>query len=272
MDQYLVYGNPISQSRSPAIHQNFAAQTEQKLSYKSALVALDAFEQTVTEFSATGGKGANITVPFKEQALELCHHLSERARLAGAVNTLTFKNGLIYGDNTDGLGLVQDLLNNDILLENSRVLLLGAGGAARGVILPLLEQKVAQLVLANRTVSKAKTLCQQFSDSRMIACGFDEIENQHYDVIINATSASLSGTVPPISDQLVSRETVCYDMVYAKEATPFLIWAKQHHAKKSIDGLGMLVGQAAESFNIWRGIKPKAAAVLLQLRQELLKE
>jgi len=272
MDQYRVYGNPISQSRSPAIHQNFAVQTDQKLCYKSELVPLDSFEQTITEFSNIGGKGANITVPFKEQALELCDNLSDRARLAGAVNTLTFKSGFIYGDNTDGLGLVQDLLNNDVLLPNSRILLLGAGGAARGVILPLLEQKVTQLVLANRTVAKAQTLCQQFSDSRMIACGFDEIEIQHYDVIINATSASLSGTVPPISEQLVGRETVCYDMVYAKEMTPFLKWATQHNAKHIIDGLGMLVGQAAESFNIWRGIKPKAAAVLLQLRQELLKE
>lgn len=272
MDQYRVFGNPIKQSRSPAIHKKFAIQTKQQLNYEAELVALQEFSQIVKNFVLTGGKGANVTVPFKEQALELCDVLSDRAHLAGAVNTLSIIDGKLHGDNTDGLGLVQDLLDNDVSLENSRILLLGAGGAARGVILPLLEQSVSQLVLANRTVSKAQNLCQQFSDDRFIACGFEEIEIQDYEVIINATSASLSGAVPPISEQLIGKDTVCYDMVYSKGLTPFLEWAKQSQAKQVIDGLGMLVGQAAESFNIWRGVKPNAANVLLQLRQELIKE
>jgi len=272
MDQYRVFGNPIKQSRSPAIHQSFALQTKQNLSYQSQLVALDSFSQTINNFISQGGKGANITVPFKEQALALCDQLSERARLAGAVNTLSFEQGKIIGDNTDGLGLVQDLISHNVLFKNKNILLLGAGGAARGVILSLLDQQPDLLVIANRTVSKAETLCKQFSDNRLIGCGFDEIELQGYDVIINATSASLSGSVPPISEQLISHKTVCYDMVYSKELTPFLIWAKQHNAKKVIDGLGMLVGQAAESFSIWRKIKPDTASVLTKLRVELMLE
>lgn len=280
MDQYRVFGNPIKQSRSPFIHQSFAQSTEQALDYQSELVALDVFEQRIKQFSTQKGKGANITVPFKEQALALCDQLSERARLAGAVNTLSFIDGKILGDNTDGLGLVQDLLRNKILLKSSKILLLGAGGAAKGVILPLLEQQPESLVIANRTVSKAEDLCRQFSASeslaankeKLSACGFDDLTDHSFDIIINATSASLSGNVPPIPAQLITADTACYDMVYGKELAPFLNWAKKQGSDKVIDGLGMLVGQAAESFAIWRGVKPEVEPVITSLRISLAAE
>jgi shikimate dehydrogenase len=266
MDQYRVFGNPINQSRSPAIHQAFAESTEQNLHYVSELVELDAFEAKIKNFIKQGGNGANVTVPFKEQALVLCDQLSDRAKLAGAVNTLTFKNGLIFGDNTDGLGLVQDLLSQQVILKNKKLLLLGAGGAAKGVILPLLEQNPCSITIANRTMSKAEDLCQQFQQETLYACGFEQLSSQRFDVIINATSASLSGSVPAIDASLINKDTVCYDMVYGKGLTPFLLWAQKHGAKTTIDGLGMLVGQAAESFLIWRGIKPETKRVLSNLR------
>jgi len=272
MDQYRVFGNPIKQSRSPFIHQAFAKSTDQILSYQTEFVPLEEFESRVKSFLADGGKGANITVPFKERALAICDKLSERAQLAGAVNTLSFKNGEIVGDNTDGLGLVQDLLKNQVKLRNNRVLLLGAGGAAKGVILPLLAQKPNALVLANRTVSKAESLSEQFNSDNLKVYGFDNIPDQPFDLIINATSASLSGNVPPISTQLIHANTVCYDMVYGNNLTPFLKWAKQHGSLKIIDGLGMLVGQAAESFKIWRDVMPETTTVLQSLRLKLEKD
>ncbi|WP_440877415.1 shikimate dehydrogenase [Thalassotalea sp. PLHSN55] len=271
MDKYLVYGNPIKQSRSPVIHQAFAKQTEQNISYQKLQPEIDGFKEAVNAFIALGGKGANVTAPFKEQALEMCHHLSQRAQQAGAVNTLSFINNEIYGDNTDGLGLVQDLLRHGVKLTNAKVLILGAGGAVKGVILPLLEQQLGALVIANRTVSKAQALCQQFGSDKMQGCGFDDIANIDFDVIINATSASLTGEQPPISDELISDHTVCYDMVYGKSLTPFLMWAERLGAKSVIDGLGMLVGQAAESFNIWRKVMPEVEQVLLDLRADINK-
>ena len=272
MDQYRVFGNPIKQSRSPFIHQAFAEITKQKLNYQSELAELDSFNSAITEFISQGGKGANVTAPFKEQALEISDELSERARLAGAVNTLSFKNGKIVGDNTDGEGLVQDLLRNHVQLENSRILLLGAGGASKGVILPLLAQKPIRITIANRTVSKAEALIEQFHDDKLSACGFEQTSDENYDVIINATSASLSGKIPPISASIIVGNTVCYDMVYGKELTPFLVWSKAQGADKVIDGLGMLVGQAAESFAIWRGVKPDVEAVIKKLKQSLTQE
>lgn len=269
MDQYRVYGNPIKHSRSPFIHAAFAKQSEQNIDYQAELVPLDKFKETVDNFAKAGGKGANVTVPFKEQALEVCDQLSERAKLAGAVNTLIFQQGRIIGDNTDGLGLVQDLLNHDVNLTNSRILLLGAGGAAKGVILPLLEQHPQTIVVANRTVSKAQALVAQFNDSRLFACGFTETENSQFDIIINATSAGLTGDKLPIASSLITPTTVCYDMVYGKSDTVFLAEAKKLNAAKAIDGLGMLVGQAAESFYLWRNVKPETMAVLTQLRQAL---
>ncbi len=270
MDNYYVYGNPIKQSRSPYIHQQFALQTEQHMCYSAQLIATNEFTQRVKDAVQLGAKGANVTVPFKEQALLLCDHLSERAKQAGAVNTLCFKDGFIHGDNTDGLGLVQDLIQNKVELNNIKVLILGAGGAVRGIILPLLEQQVSEIIIANRTVSKAEKLCAQFTNNKITACGFEDIALQRYDLIINGTSASLSGNIPPISTQLISNNTVCYDMVYGNKLTPFLQWAEQNKAKQVLDGLGMLVAQAAESFYIWRGIKPEPDEVLKQLRAELI--
>jgi shikimate dehydrogenase len=270
MDNYYVYGNPIKQSRSPYIHQQFARQTEQNLCYSAQLVATNKFTQQVKDAVRLGAKGANVTVPFKEQALLLCDHLSERAKQAGAVNTLSFKNGFIHGDNTDGLGLVYDLIRNKVVLNDIKILILGAGGAVRGIILPLLEQQVNEIVIANRTLSKVQNLCAQFTDKRITACGFEDIPLQTYDLIINGTSASLSGNIPAISTQLININTVCYDMVYGDTLTPFLQWAKQNKAKQVVDGLGMLVAQAAESFYIWRGIKPESGEVLNQLRAELV--
>ena len=275
MDQYRVFGNPIKQSRSPFIHQSFAESTKQVLNYQSELIAIENFAKRIKEFAAELGKGANITVPFKEQALALCDQLSERARLAGAVNTLSFIDGKILGDNTDGLGLVQDLLRNKVVFNNRRILLLGAGGAAKGVVLPLLEQQPQCIVIANRTVSKAEKLCQQFSvknKGKLTACGFEAVADHEFDIIINATSASLTGNVPPISAQLIKADVVCYDMVYGKELTPFLNWAKQQGSEHIIDGLGMLVGHAAESFFLWRGVKPEVESVINSLRKSLSAE
>jgi len=272
MDQYCVFGNPIKQSRSPFIHQSFAQQTRQSLSYVSELAPLDGFKSSVNELIKKGGKGANVTAPFKEQAMEMCDQLSEGAKLAGAVNTLTFKDGKIYGDNTDGVGLVQDLLRHDISLSGAKILLLGAGGAAKGVILPLLEQGISHLTIANRTVSKAKDLVDEFKDIRLDACGFDEVNTIKPDVIINATSASLSGSIPPISSEIIEASTVCYDMVYGKSLSPFLVWARDSGAAQVIDGLGMLVGQAAESFYIWRGVRPEVEQVLTELRKALAED
>jgi len=265
MDQYRVFGNPIKQSRSPFIHQLFAKQTQQQLNYQSEYVEVEQFEETIKSFIKSGAKGANITVPFKERAMVLCDQLTERAQLAGAVNTLTFVEGKICGDNTDGEGLVKDLLNNNIPLKNSRILLLGAGGAAKGVLLPLLAQAPESIVIANRTVSKAEDLIKKFKNDKLSASEFDALGETKFSLIINATSASLTGNVPPITKECVAN-TYCYDMVYGQELTPFLLWAKEHGATKVIDGLGMLVGQAAESFRVWRNVLPEIAPVLKQLR------
>lgn len=272
MDQYRVFGNPIKQSRSPFIHQTFAENSNQALNYETKLSELNGFKSDIADFIVQGGKGANVTVPFKEQALEISDELSDRARLAGAVNTLSFRNGKIYGDNTDGEGLVQDLLRNLVQLENSQILILGAGGAAKGVVLPILAQNPVSIVIANRTVSKAEALIEQFNDSKLHACGFEQTSGTVFDVIINATSASLSGKIPTISTSTITKSTVCYDMVYGKELTPFLSWAKAQGAAKVIDGIGMLVGQAAESFNIWRGVKPEVDMVIEQLKSSLAQE
>ncbi len=269
LDQYRVFGNPIAHSRSPFIHQRFAAETKQPLNYQATLVELDEFALAVKELISLGGKGANVTVPFKEEALAIADHLTDRARLAGAVNTLTIKDGDIYGDNTDGEGLVQDLIRNEIHIKNTRILLLGAGGAAKGVILPLLAQNPQSITIANRTVEKAESLCHQFNDAKLYSCELSAEATQAYDIIINATSASLSGSLPPLSNTVISTNTACYDMVYGKELTPFLVWAKSNGTNTILDGLGMLVGQAAESFALWRGVKPAVEPIIEQLRSSL---
>lgn len=270
MDQYAVFGNPIKQSKSPFIHTLFATQTLQKLVYSAIEPPIDNFEETLANFFTANGKGCNITAPFKEQAFQYAQQLTERAALAGAVNTLKLTDdGLIIGDNTDGAGLVLDLKNNHVDLKDARILLLGAGGAARGVCGPLLAESPKELVIANRTFSKAQTLVSIFNEFGNInACELAQLSGE-FDLIINSTSASLHGEVTPISTTLVRPETAIYDMMYSAQATPFNAWAKALGARLVIDGLGMLVGQAAESFAIWRGLKPSAKQVLLELRHNL---
>ncbi|WP_028024396.1 shikimate dehydrogenase [Enterovibrio calviensis] len=271
MDKYVVVGNPISHSKSPFIHTLFARQTGQPMTYEIFEVSIGDFDRAISTFFAEGGKGCNVTVPFKEDAFAFATMLTERAKLAGAVNTLKkLDDGGILGDNTDGEGLVQDLIGHHVMLEGAKVLLLGAGGAARGVILPLLKHSLASLVVANRTVSKAETLATLFSQyGNVSAKGFDELGDTTFDIIINSTSASLSSEYPDIPSSVINEDTVVYDMVYGSGVTSSNQWAKSHGAAHVIDGLGMLVGQAAESFTIWRGIRPGTGQVLRELRRNL---
>ncbi|MDO6707756.1 shikimate dehydrogenase [Photobacterium sp. 1_MG-2023] len=271
-DQYVVFGNPIAQSKSPFIHTLFARQTAQYMNYEAQLVPLEAFRDAADQFFAQGGRGCNITVPFKEQAFAYANQLTERAQLAGAVNTLKkLDDGGILGDNTDGEGLVQDLLRHHVGLKEKRILLVGAGGAARGVILPLLAQHPASLTITNRTLAKAVELADLFAPhGEVSALALDNLpEPQPYDLIINSTSASLSQSLPGIPEALIHPDVVCYDMVYRQTQTTFNQWAAQLGASQVIDGLGMLVGQAAESFLLWRGIRPGTEQVLRELRRSL---
>jgi shikimate dehydrogenase len=269
MDHYVVFGNPIAHSKSPLIHRLFAEQTGQALDYQTALAPLDDFTGFAKQFFVSG-LGANVTVPFKEAAYRLADQLTERGRRAGAVNTLARQaDGSLLGDNTDGAGLVRDLkVNHGVTLKDKRVLLLGAGGAVRGALEPLLAEEPYVLVIANRTVEKAERLAQEFADiGPVLPAGYDWLE-EPVDIIINATSASLSGDVPPIAPSLIQPgETFCYDMMYAKEPTAFCRWATEHKAGRAVDGLGMLVEQAAEAFYLWRGVRPDSAPVLAELRR-----
>ena len=269
-DHYAVIGNPISHSKSPDIHARFAQQTGQSVLYERLLASLDGFAQTADAFFGSGGKGANVTVPFKLDAYRYADKLTERARAAGAVNTLKAEGSTILGDNTDGVGLVTDIMRNaQVPLGDKRILLLGAGGAARGVILPILMQQPAELIIANRTRAKAEELARHFTQqgSTLQVCDFAAID-QPFDVIINATSASLTAEVPPVPPVAFSARTLAYDMMYAKELTPFLQTASGHGARVR-DGLGMLVEQAAESFFLWRGVRPDTVAVYNELRSLL---
>lgn len=273
MDLYAVVGNPIHHSKSPKIHGEFAVQANEALEYSAIQAPLDGFSDTAQSFFKSGGKGLNITVPFKEQAWRLSAELSERARLAGAVNTLYLNDkGEICGENTDGIGLVRDLtLNHKVDLKGKRILILGAGGAVRGVLLPLLEEQPESITIANRTVSKAEQLTELFTGHDLIttgkltACGFTDL-NQSFDIIINGTSASLQGDLPPLPEKIVTGSTVAYDMMYSPEITIFNRWAEKQGAAMMLDGLGMLVEQAAESFFIWRGVRVNTAPVLNTLR------
>jgi len=265
IDRYAVFGNPIEHSKSPFIHTRFAEQTGQQLIYTAELVEAGDFNQAVARFAENNGKGLNITVPFKQDAWQLATQRSQRAQRAGAVNTLLINGtGDYFGDNTDGIGLVRDLVNNHRLqLEGRTILIIGAGGAVRGVIEPLLACKPAALTIANRTREKALQLAKDFSDLGNIkACGLDEFGTSSYDIIINGTSASLSGELPALPAALITENTFCYDMMYATEPTPFMHWARQHGAKHVVDGKGMLVEQAAESFRLWRGCEPETASVI----------
>ena len=269
-DRYAVIGNPIAHSKSPEIHARFAQQTGQNIVYERLLAPLDGFERTVRDFIAAGARGANVTVPFKLEAHALATELSVRAQAAGAVNTLRFSDDVIFGDNTDGVGLVTDIVRNaGVALHGKRVLLLGAGGAARGVMLPLLDEKPAELVVANRTVEKAAELAREFSapHGRVHACGFGELDGR-FDVIINATSSAIAGDMPPLAPELFGPGTLAYEMMYGREATPFMRFAAQAGATTR-DGLGMLVEQAAEAFLVWRGVRPDTAPVYAALRASL---
>jgi shikimate dehydrogenase len=263
-DRYCVIGNPVAHSKSPAIHAAFAAQTGQPLVYERCLAPLDAFAATVQALVASGCKGANVTVPFKLDAAALADTLSERAHAAGAVNTLGFTDAGITGDNTDGAGLVADILNNaGVAIAGKRVLLVGAGGAARGVILPLLRENPRELVIANRTFATAQALAVRFGGATS-ACEFAALIGQ-FDIVVNATSASLAGDLPPLPAGAFGPGTLALDMMYGSEPTPFMRFAASHGAATR-DGLGMLVEQAAEAFTIWRGVRPDTAAVLASLR------
>ncbi|RJF97779.1 shikimate dehydrogenase [Noviherbaspirillum saxi] len=269
MDRYGVIGNPIAHSKSPEIHAQFAAQTGQHMAYERILAPLDAFSQTVRDLMAQGFGGANVTVPFKLEAHTLASTLTERAQAAGAVNTLKFEQGTILGDNTDGVGLVTDITENaGLSLSGKRILLLGAGGAARGVILPLLAKAPGQLVIANRTVAKAEELAAQFESKGHVSPSAFTTLDQPFDLVINATSASLSADVPPVSPTVFGRGALAYDMMYGKAPTVFMRFAAQHGASVR-DGLGMLVEQAAESFQLWRGVRPGTAEVFAALRAKL---
>jgi shikimate dehydrogenase len=269
-DRYAVIGHPIAHSKSPEIHAHFAAQTKQRMIYERLLAPLDGFAVAARAFAQQGGRGANVTLPFKLEAHALATVLTERAQAAGAVNTLTFDGSGILGDNTDGIGLVADIVRNaGVAIAGKRILLLGAGGAARGAILPLLAERPAELVIANRTQSKASALMQQFAGSqRKVRASDFAVLDGVFDIIVNATSASLSAEMPPISPILFGGHTLAYDMMYGKEPTVFMRFAAGYGAAAR-DGLGMLVEQAAESFLVWRGVRPDTAPVLAELRASL---
>ncbi len=266
--QYTVFGHPIAHSKSPYIHECFAQQEGIKIDYTRTWVENTPmnFAQAVKTFFTQGGLGANVTLPFKQYALDVCDSLSERAQTAGAVNTLIPQDdGTLLGENTDGIGLVQDLcqqLNWD--LRNQRILILGAGGAARGIILPLLDCAPSHITLANRNVDKAQILARQFGIEAQSFAGL----TQSFDVVINATSSSVVGEVPPISTAVFENSKV-YDLFYAAETTIFLRYAQQYGAQQIADGLGMLVGQAAQAYYLWRGFMPQTALVLAQLKREM---
>ena len=269
-DLYSVMGNPIGHSKSPQIHAAFAAQSREDMLYTAQLVAIGGFTDAAERFFSHGGAGLNITVPFKEDAYRFASEYTERAQRAQAVNTLKrMEDGTILADNTDGVGLVRDLtVNHQVELAGKRILLLGAGGAVRGVLQPLLEQQPAELVIANRTVSKAEALAQDFADlGKVSACGFSAVEGA-FDVIINGTSASLSGELPPVPVSVLTPATVCYDMMYGSGLTVFNQWAHDHGVTTTIDGLGMLIEQAAEAFSLWRGRRPETRNVIAALRSE----
>jgi shikimate dehydrogenase len=271
VDLYAVMGNPIAHSKSPLIHRLFAEQTGQQLQYDALLVQKDAFAQAIAVFFIRGGKGLNVTVPFKQEAWEIADELSDRARLAGAVNTLMMhEQGSLFGDNTDGVGLIRDLTQNiGLNIEGKNVLMLGAGGAARGVLAPLLEQRPALLHIANRTAPRATELAASFAHlGELSASGLDDMPLRHYALVINASAAGLQGESPVLPGETIDGDTWCYDMVYGSEPTAFMRYAASCGCRHSFDGLGMLVEQAAESFYLWRGVMPDTAPVIGALRDD----
>lgn len=265
LDRYAVFGSPIKHSKSPKIHALFAEQTHQLLEYTAQDVPAESFKMSVAAFFKQGGKGLNCTLPLKELAWAYADNSTERADLSKAVNTLILQeDGSILGDNTDGCGLIRDLtVNHKITLKGSRVLILGAGGACRGIIAPILEESPRHMILANRTVQKANDLAAEFCILGDIeGCGFADLKRQQFDLIINATSASLNDQIPPLPESVLAENGVCYDLAYGNRPTTFVIWGMEHRARKSLDGLGMLVEQAAEAFYLWRRLRPKTKPVI----------
>jgi len=273
LDRYAVFGNPVAHSKSPQIHQLFAEQTGQTLSYTAELADIGQFNQAVTRFFQDNGKGVNVTVPFKEDAWKYATQRSERAQRAGAVNTLkVLPDGSVFGDTTDGVGLVRDLMQNHLIqIKDKSVLIIGAGGAVRGVLEALLAQQPASLLICNRTKQKAVQLAKDFSDLGNIeGCGLDELDHSSFDIVINGTSASLQGELPALAGTIFKKNACSYDMMYAATATPFMQWSRDNGAQQVFDGLGMLVEQAAESFYIWRGVRPETKPVIEHIRNLLI--
>ena len=267
-DRYALVGHPVEHSRSPLIHQLFARQTGQSMTYELIDAEPPSFEIAVRGFFAAGGRGMNVTVPHKGAAFELANEVSERASAARAVNTLSMVQGSLRGDNTDGVGFIRDVtVNQRQAIAGRAVLVLGAGGAARGIVGPLLAATPRELVIANRTIERANEVVEQFGGGRQIeAVAFDDLPTRAaFDIVINATSAGLKGEAAPFPGSLVGADTFCYDLVYSLRDTPFVEWAKQHGARRAVQGWGMLVEQAAESFLSWRGVRPDTAAILKQL-------
>ena len=269
MSQYAVVGNPVKHSKSPRIHSLFASQTGMDLAYTAIQLKPENFEAGVRKFFADGGAGLNVTVPFKEKAFLLADSCSERASLAQAVNTLCVDgDGALIGDNTDGVGLVRDIKgNHQFEIRQRRILLLGAGGAVRGALSALVAEDPAEITIANRTPGKALQLKAEFGHlADLTAVGFGELDATAFDLVINGTSLGLEGKLPPISKAVISSACWCYDMVYADSDTVFVRWARDNGAVLALDGLGMLVEQAAESFAIWHGLRPQTLSVISQLR------
>ena len=269
MDVYGVVGNPINHSKSPKIHLLFGQQVNHDVYYQRISATDENFVGTIERFFTEGGKGLNITVPFKEKAFQLADSLSNNAQSCGSVNTLSFsEDGRIHGESTDGIGLSKDLENNQVGLENAEVLILGAGGATRGIVPTLFASSVGSIILCNRTMAKSELLQEEFLPYGEITCLPSEQLSGRFDLIINATSASLSGEIPDMPDTIIPG-SVCYDLAYTYGETPFQRWAKQNNSAKSLQGWGMLVEQAAESFYIWRGVRPKTEEIIQRLQAEL---
>jgi shikimate dehydrogenase len=267
-DRYAVFGHPIGHSQSPRIHRLFAEQTGQTLTYTAEDVTPEIFEPSVKAFFQTGGRGLNCTVPLKELAFRLADTLSDRAQRSKAVNTLALRDdGMIFGENTDGVGLVRDLIHNlGLDLTGQRILILGAGGATRGILEPLLQRQPSRLTIANRTPEKAAQLATEFGDIGPITGGdFATLAGGDFDLILNATAASLSGDLPNLPPDILAQDGACYDLAYGREPTAFVRWGLEQGARLSVDGIGMLVEQAAEAFHLWRGVRPDTAPVIAEL-------
>jgi len=268
--RYAVMGNPVAHSKSPEIHQQFARQFGHRIEYLRIQVDVGGFPQAVEQFRASGGGGLNVTVPFKLDAYRLSDHRSDRAEMAGAVNTLKFEaDGRMFGDNTDGIGLVHDVeLNLGFFLKEKQILILGAGGAVRGVLGPVLKHRPVKVVIANRTIARARDIADAFNEQGPIeVCTFENLRGKHFDIVINGTSSSLQGDLPPLPETLYARGALAYDMMYGDRPTPFMEWSALHNAAQVSDGLGMLVEQAAESYFVWHGVRPDTKPVIAALRR-----